>query len=131
MQIPDFTGFVILITDDMDINRAVAAALLEDTGAEIEQAENGKEAAEAFEREPGRFNLILMDVKMPVMSGTEATERIRASGLPNAASIPIIAMEGSDSPAVVAECVAAGMNNHLSKPLDPEAFLKTLAEYLL
>lgn len=87
--------------------------------ATVENAENGKEAVEKFTAsEPGYYDLILMDVQMPIMDGYEATKAIRASGHPNAREIHILAMTANAFSEDVANAIACGMNGHIAKPID-------------
>jgi len=125
-----FAGKNILIADDVEINREIIASLLEETGVAIKFAENGSETVEAFISDPSLYGLILMDIQMPVMDGYEATRKIRSSGCPGAAQIPIIAMTANVYDEDVRRCLAAGMNSHLGKPVDIDEVIKKLREYL-
>ena len=129
-EMPDFSEFCLLIAEDVEINREIAIALLEDTHVRIECVENGLEAVEAVQKEPKKYALILMDMQMPVMDGLEATRRIRALDIPEAARMPIVAMTANAFAEDVAECKRAGMNDHIGKPLDAEVFINKLAMYL-
>jgi len=111
-------GQRILLVDDVEINREVAAALLEPTQAEIYCAENGKEALCMFSQTPEKYDAILMDIQMPEMDGYEATQRIRALDIPKAKAIPIIAMTASVFREDVERCLQAGMNSHIGKPMN-------------
>jgi PAS domain S-box-containing protein len=126
----DFTGKAILLVDDMAVNLEVASMLLEPTNLEITTASSGKEAVDLFAQNPDRFDLILMDMQMPVMDGLEATKVIRGMGTDKAASIPIIAMTANVFKEDVEKCLAVGMNGHLGKPIDLDALTNTLAIYL-
>jgi PAS domain S-box-containing protein len=126
-----FAGRVILLVEDVDINREIVITLLEDTGLTIDCAENGAEAVRAFTENPSRYNAILMDIHMPEMDGFEATRRIRALDIPEAASTPIIAMTANVFREDIEKCRAAGMNAHLGKPIEIEEVLKLLKRYLL
>ena len=91
----------------------------------------GKEALELFEQaEPGTFDIILMDLMMPVMSGLETAKNIRALQRSDAKTIPIIAMTANAFSDDVADCKAAGMNEHVSKPLDADKLIETIAKYV-
>ncbi len=127
----DLHGRKILMAEDIKINREIVLTLLEDTGLAIDCAENGAEALEMFARAPDAYELILMDLQMPEMGGLEATRRIRALKAPQAAAIPIVAMTANAFTEDVEACLAAGMNDHLSKPLDFDQLLAKLAHYLL
>jgi len=127
---PDFTGYTILLVEDVDINREIVMALLEDTGVTIDCAENGKIAVEMVEADPEHYDLIFMDIQMPVMSGFEATEMIRALASPNAKTMPIIAMTANAFNEDIEKCKSCGMNDHIAKPLDMEILLQKTEFYL-
>lgn len=123
-------GLKILVVEDNDLNLEIVTYLLEEEGVTVTSAKNGKEACRIFlESEPGEFDLILMDIMMPVMNGLEATRYIRDSGHPNALSIPIIAMTANAFADDVQKSRQAGMNEHLAKPLDPNTLKKAIAAY--
>jgi signal transduction histidine kinase len=126
----EFAGSTILLADDVDINREIVAALLEPSGALIECAGNGVQAVDMFERDPARYNLILMDVQMPAMDGYDATKRIRSGHGPEAATIPIVAMTANVFREDIERCLASGMNEHLGKPINLEELLAVLRRYL-
>ena len=125
-----FEGKRILLAEDVDINREIVLALLEPTGLAIDCAENGKQAAELFTRSPGSYDLIFMDVQMPEMDGYEATRTIRASGASGAESVPIIAMTANVFREDIEQCLEAGMNGHVGKPLDLNEVMGVLRRYL-
>jgi len=125
-----FSGKRILIAEDVGINREIISALLEYTGIEINFAFNGAEAVEKFSSASDAYGLILMDIQMPHMDGYEATRNIRASGLPEAGSIPIIAMTANVFREDVERCISAGMNGHLGKPINIDEVIAKLREYL-
>jgi PAS domain S-box-containing protein len=125
----DFSDCRILIVDDMEMNREIIMALLEETGAEMDGAENGAQAVQMFFE--NAYDLVLMDLHMPVMDGFEATRRIRASGLPRAESVSIIAVTADTGGDVVADCLDAGMNGHTGKPVTREALIKALSRHLV
>jgi len=126
-----FTGKNILIAEDVDINREIIGALLEPTGIKIEFAFDGEGTVREFLSNPDKYDLILMDIHMPLVNGYEATEKIRASGLPAAEKIPIIAMTANVFREDVERCLAAGMNSHLGKPVDIHEVIERLKKYLL
>jgi signal transduction histidine kinase/ActR/RegA family two-component response regulator len=126
----NFSGFCILLADDVEINREIVISLLDPTGLTIDCAADGKEAVRMFREAPLRYHMIFMDLQMPEMDGLEATREIRASSAPNALSIPVVAMTANTFEEDVEKCLAAGMNHHLSKPLDMEALWDTLRKYL-
>jgi CheY-like chemotaxis protein len=125
-----FKGKRILLAEDVEVNREIVYALLEPTQIEIESAENGVEALGMFTQDPERYDLIFMDVQMPEMNGLEATRRIRALKLPQAQTIPIVAMTASVFREDIEKCLAAGMNDHIGKPLDFSEVIKKLRLYL-
>ncbi len=125
-----FSQCRLLLVEDMEINREIALALLEDTQIEIECVENGLEAVAVMQERPEDFDVILMDVQMPVMDGLEATRRIRALGTLQAKSIPIIAMTANAFREDVLECKEAGMNDHVSKPIDTDELTEKIELYL-
>jgi signal transduction histidine kinase/ActR/RegA family two-component response regulator len=126
----DFRGRVLLLVDDVAINREIIIALLEETGITIECADNGQTAVDTFAASPDRFDIIFMDVQMPVMDGFEATNAIRSLDTPRAKTIPIIAMTAYAFAEDAERCLKAGMNSHVSKPIEPEALLTVADTYL-
>jgi CheY-like chemotaxis protein len=126
----DFSAYTILLAEDVEINREIVLALLEPTGINIDCAENGLRALELFRAAPDKYDMIFMDVQMPEMDGYEATRKIRALGTPQAAKIPVVAMTANVFREDVEKCIAAGMNDHLGKPLDIAEVLEKLREYL-
>ncbi|MDR2355102.1 MAG: response regulator [Clostridiales Family XIII bacterium] len=125
-----FAGRRILVAEDIEINREIVAALLVDTGIEIDMAENGVEAVRTFAADPARYDLIFMDIHMPEMDGFQAARAIRALDAPQAATVPIVAMTANVFREDIEFCLAAGMNAHIGKPLDLEALLDKLHMYL-
>jgi PAS domain S-box-containing protein len=125
-----FSGCTILLAEDVEINREIVITLLEDTGAVIECAENGIEAVRMFEAAPEKYQAVLMDIHMPEMDGYEATRRIRTLPGEAARQVPIIAMTANVFREDIEKCLAAGMNDHLSKPIEIEEVLKKLKRYL-
>jgi PAS domain S-box-containing protein len=126
-----FAGFRVLLAEDVEINREIVLTLLEDTGIIIDCAENGAEALGKFEQNPSAYDLILMDIHMPEMDGFEATRRIRALDLEKAKAVPIVAMTANVFREDIEKCLAAGMNDHLGKPIDIEDLMEKLKQYLL
>lgn len=128
----DLTGRVFLLAEDNDINAEIATAILEDCGCSVEWAQDGAIAAEMFaQSEPGHYDAVLMDLRMPNMNGIEATKAIRAMDRADAQSIPVIAMTADAFAEDAQRCLDAGMNAHLAKPIDLELLMKTLQEHLL
>ncbi|MDR0648810.1 MAG: response regulator [Synergistaceae bacterium] len=125
-----FKGYRILLAEDIEINREIALALFEPTGAAFDCAENGKEAVRMFSDSPGKYDLILMDVQMPEMDGYEATRLIRALDIPEAMEIPIVAMTANVFRADVDRCIECGMNDHLGKPINFDEAVRKMRKYL-
>lgn len=124
-------GARILLVEDNDINIYVAQLILEKAGCVVEIAKDGKEAVEHFEAsEKNYYDAILMDVRMPVMNGIEATKTIRALDREDAATVPIIAMTADAFDEERKKTIEAGMNYHLSKPIEPKVLYQVLLEYM-
>lgn len=127
----DFTGKRALVAEDFELNREVAADLLEEVNLEVDFAVNGKEAVEKFEAsQPGTYDIILMDIQMPEMDGYEAARCIRKSAHPQGAKIPIYAMTANAFNEDVAASLSAGMNGHISKPIDVDILYNVLKKNL-
>jgi len=122
----DFTGKTVLLVDDVAINLEMAAALLSPTNLKILTAENGRDAVDKFTADPDNFDLILMDMQMPEVDGLQATRLIRALGTKKAEEIPIVAMTANVFREDVEKCLEAGMNGHLSKPLEIDIVMSVL-----
>lgn len=123
----DFSGKRALVVDDIDINREIILELLSSTGLAMEIAENGVEALQKFEDSPeGHYDLILMDMQMPVMDGCEATRRIRALSRPDAGKVRIIAMTANVMREDVQKAFDCGMNAHVGKPIDLDNLLQVI-----
>ena len=127
--IPDFSGATLLLVEDIELNREIFIALMEDTNIEIDIAENGQEAVDKFRQHPDRYDAIVMDIQMPIMNGYKATELIRSLELERAGSIPIIAMTADAFKEDIELCLACGMNDHLKKPIELERVFEKLAFY--
>ncbi len=124
-------GMHILVAEDNEINAEILGELLDMAGASCQICENGKRVLEVFESSaPGQYNLILMDVQMPVMNGYEATMAIRDSGHPLASSIPIIAMTANAFAEDIRDALEAGMNAHVAKPIDMAVLEQTVKAVL-
>ena len=122
-------GLRLLLAEDNDLNAEIAQVLLHDEGAEVTTVHDGKQAVSAFAMsEPGTFDAILMDIMMPVMDGLTATKTIRAMDRPDAKTIPIIAMTANAFEEDAKACLAAGMNAHLSKPLQISQVVSAIAQ---
>ena len=123
----NFNQKKILLVDDIDVNREIAKMLLEEMGFIIDTAVDGKDAFEKVSAsKPGDYDLILMDIQMPVMNGYESTEKIRALENPELAKIPIVAMTANAFSEDVKNAKAAGMNDHIAKPIDMKQLSETL-----
>jgi CheY-like chemotaxis protein len=125
-----FDGCHVLLAEDVEINREIVIDLLEPTGLKIDCAENGAEALRMFSENPERYDVIFMDVQMPEMDGMEATRLIRELGVPNAKTVPIIAMTANVFREDIEKYLAMGMDDHIGKPLDLEAVIEKLRRYL-
>jgi len=125
-----FWGYRALLVEDVEINREIVIALFEPTLLEIDCAENGEEAIRMFSENPEKYNIIFMDIQMPVMDGYDATRLIRALDNEKAKTIPIIAMTANVFRDDIDACISAGMNDHVGKPLDFYALLRILRQYL-
>jgi len=125
-----FEGSHILLAEDVEINREIVLSLLESTRLGIDCAENGAIAVEMFAATPDKYNMIFMDVQMPEMDGYEATRKIRSLKIPQAKTIPIIAMTANVFREDVEKCLEAGMNGHVGKPINIGEVLKVLKKYL-
>lgn len=126
-----YEGKKILLVEDNERNAEVAAELIGITGVNVELAENGKAAVEQFtQHEPGYYELIFMDIQLPVMNGYEAARTIRALEREDAKKIPIIAMTANAFAEDVEAAYAAGMNEHIAKPLEFERLTEILKKWL-
>jgi len=125
-----FAGMKMLIAEDIEINREILISLLEHTGLVIDCAGNGKEALNMVESMSEMYDIILMDVQMPVMDGLEATRLIRTLSSCKSDELPIIAMTANVFKDDIEACLEAGMDGHLSKPLDVERVFEVLYNYL-
>ena len=120
-------GKRILVVEDLPENAEIVQDLLELEGASSDHAENGQIALEMFERsQPGAYDAVLMDLRMPVMDGLEATRRIRALPRPDAKTVPIIALTANAFESDIQASMGAGMNAHLAKPTDTDCLYSTL-----
>ena len=125
----DIHGLKLLLAEDNELNADIAETLLTDAGAHVTIVENGKKALDCFEAaRPGTFDAILMDVMMPVMDGLAATRAIRAIPRADARQIPILAMTANAFEEDARQCLAAGMNVHLAKPLQMDKVVAALME---
>jgi len=123
-------GMKVLLVEDNDLNLEIAEVILEEQGIVVEPVKNGLLAVEAFEKNPpGTYDIILMDIMMPVMDGITATKTIRGLNRADAKTIPILAMTANAYDEDIRRTKEAGMNAHLSKPINPDTLLKTLGQF--
>jgi len=127
-------GVSVLVVEDNDVNQEIAKTMLEQAGATVTLADNGAKALERLheshlEESAQAFDAVLMDIRMPVMDGMEATRRIH--GQPQWQALPVIAMTASASAGEREQCFQAGINDHLAKPIDPEELYATLARWTI
>jgi CheY-like chemotaxis protein len=129
-SVVDLHGMKVMLVEDNELNMEIAREILTEEGLVITEAENGKVAVDKFTESPeGTFDAVLMDVMMPVMDGYEATRTIRASGHPQAKTVPIIAMTANAYKEDVEMAKQSGMNDHVPKPIDIELLLHVLEHY--
>ena len=125
-----YEGRVVLLAEDVEINREIVLSILESTLMGIDCAEDGEQAVEMFSKDPDYYDMIFMDVQMPKMDGYDATRAIRALDIPRAKTIPIIAMTANVFKEDIEKCLESGMNDHLGKPLDFREIRSKLREYM-
>jgi len=124
-------GCRILLAEDNELNWEVAREILSDLNLELDWAENGQICVEKFENsEEGYYDAILMDLRMPVMNGYDATKAIRALNRPDAAKIPIIAMTADAFTEDIKRCLETGMNAHTAKPININELARLLKKYI-
>ena len=122
-------GLHILLAEDNELNMEIAEFMLQNEGADVVKAWNGREAVEIFRKsEPGEFDVILMDIMMPVMNGYEATKMIRSLEREDAKVIPVIAMTANAFTEDRLKAKEAGMDEHIAKPVDPKLLVKVIYE---
>ena len=127
----DFTGRHILIAEDNEINREIAVELVAMSGAEVTAVENGEEALNIFNAsDPGFFDLILMDIQMPVLDGYEAARKIRSLERPDAGTVPIFAMTANAFAEDMEKSRQSGMDDHINKPIDLNELFDKMASRL-
>jgi len=126
----DYTWYTILLADDVEINREIVLSMLEPANLTIECAENGEQVVEMFTASNGKYSMIFMDIQMPKMDGYEATRRIRALDIPDAKTIPIIAMTADVFREDVEKCFEVGMNGHIGKPININDVYRQFRMYL-
>jgi len=125
-------GKTFLIVDDVSLNRQMIKAMLSSIeDLVVEEASDGKEAIDKFLEKPERFSLILMDIQMPVMDGLEATRVLRAMDLEYAKKVPVIALTAATLESEIKECIAAGMNDFIAKPMTYDDLIAIAAEHII
>jgi len=125
-----FEGKNVLLAEDIEINREIVITLLENTKIKIDCAENGIEACSMFEKNQDKYDLIFMDIHMPLLNGFDAAERIRSMSFERAKTIPIVAMTANAFNEDILKCKEVGMNDHIAKPIDFEELLEKTKIYL-
>ncbi len=127
----DFTGKRILVVEDNELNREIAVEVLEESGFKTEEAQDGSIAVEKVRASvPGYYDLVLMDIQMPVMDGYEASRAIRALEDERLAAVPIVAMTANAFEEDKQAALDAGMNGHLAKPFDVDELFEMLASVI-
>ena len=127
----DFTGKTILLVEDNELNADIARELLEMTGAHIEWAEDGKLAVDMIDSvEDGYYDMVLMDIQMPVMNGYEAASAIRALDKKKSAQVPIVALSANAFVEDVQMSLSAGMNEHIAKPIDLKQLMYVMNKWM-
>ncbi|MFA7243009.1 MAG: response regulator [Sulfuricellaceae bacterium] len=127
-RLADIAGARILLAEDNELNQQVATELLSQAGFIVEIAENGQEAVHSVQNQTEAYDIVLMDMQMPLMDGLEATRRLRSQ--PQYADLPILAMTANALQADRDKCLAAGMNAHLLKPIEPEELWRALLQWV-
>ena len=121
----------ILLVDDIELNRMLAETILEESGFSVETVADGCDAVEAFiKHPPGYYDLVLMDIQMPVMNGYEATRAIRALDRPDAKVLPIIALSANSRDEDKRMSMESGMNYHIAKPFDVVQLIAAVNKYI-
>jgi CheY-like chemotaxis protein/anti-sigma regulatory factor (Ser/Thr protein kinase) len=126
----DIEGVRVLLVDDSEINLELTMLLLEERGAQVSCATNGQEALDAIEERADEFDVVLMDLRMPVMDGLEAARAIRALDDPTGAAIPLIAASASSDEQDVATAMDAGFDDYVTKPIDIDRVAQAMLRHL-
>ena len=126
----EFAGKKMLVAEDVEINRQIIATLLENTGIEMDYAENGIEAVDMVTAAPGKYDVIFMDIQMPKMDGLEATRLIRSLSEAKHDKLPIVAITANVFKDTIEACINAGMDDYISKPFDIDKVIEVLRKYL-
>ena len=128
ISVKDMKGKSLLVADDSSVNRIGLTMLLEKYGILVDEATDGKNVLEKLESKS--FNLVLMDIGMPLVNGIEATSRIRQSGNPKVSSVPVIGLSGESDEQLIKEALQAGMNDYLVKPVDTKVLLMKISQWI-
>ena len=124
-------GKQILLAEDHPLNAEIATKILQKVGCVVTWVKNGQECVDLFEHSSlGDYDIILMDIRMPVMDGIDATKAIRSLPRRDAQTVPVIAMTANAFEEDVKACLDAGMNDHLAKPVNPQLLYDTLQKHL-
>ncbi len=130
-QTKDFSGKRVLLVEDIEMNREIAEVILTESGFEVESAPDGTDAVDMVKKsEENYYDVVLMDVQMPIMNGYEATRTIRSLPRQDVKTLPIIAMTANALEEDKAAALKSGMNDHIAKPLDIELFIEVLGKHL-
>ena len=128
----ELSGRRILLAEDNELNWEIANELLSDLGVELDWAEDGQICLDKFQQSPeGYYDAVLMDIRMPHMTGYEAAKAIRGLNRPDALSVPIIAMSADAFSDDIQHCLECGMNAHIAKPVDVTELTRLLKRYLI
>ena len=131
ISVGDNYGHRILLVDDIELNRMLAETILEESGFSVETVADGCDAVEAFAKHPpGYYDLVLMDIQMPVMNGYEATRAIRSLDRPDAKILPIIALSANSRDEDKRMSIESGMNYHIAKPFDVVQLIASVNKYI-
>ena len=126
-----FAGMSVLLAEDVEINREIVVSMLDETGIQFSEVENGLLAVETFSENPEKYDMIIMDIQMPVMDGLEAARRIRALPSNWAKRIPILAMTANAFREDIDRCMEAGMDAHVAKPINLQQLIEALNQWLV
>lgn len=127
----DFSGKRVLLVEDNDFNAEIVIEILKMTGVELDHVWNGHEALDILrEKEPYTYDMVFMDIQMPIMNGYEATRAIRAEDREDLKSIPIVAMSANAFSEDIRTAIESGMNAHIAKPLEMKRLMEVMSEYL-
>lgn len=124
-------GKMALLAEDIEVNKEIVVELLKEWGVKTDWAADGQEAVELFMGNPEKYDIVFMDIHMPVMDGYEATQAIRALPIPQALRIPIVAMTANAFSQDIERCLEVGMDAHIAKPLEIDILYKIMSDYLL